>query len=207
MQHPARRVRWLRSIVLPIVAAGLTIAAGTNGSILPGGGPLPEGDSPATDCFVYAEATGSQAVNRRKFLVCEDGDPACDQDGACNGTCRFRARVCPGPFRGSAIQAMVAGCDPPPPLDSLRLSARCPLEQPANLTGSVCGAFVDFDVPLKGRRKLGRGRARCRVRAAATVDGKRRRDSDVFVFACVPPEGGCPASPSGAFIERAAEGR
>ena len=193
MQLPARCVTWLRSIVLPAVAAGLVVAAvASRASTLPGGGPLPDGDSGAVDCYVYAEAAGTHAVTNAKYLVCTDGDPTCDQDGACNGTCRFRARVC-------TRLAGVTGCTAPPSLDSLKLNRRCPLEPPTNLTGSVCGAFVDFDVALKGRSK--RRRARCESRAAAPRSVSKRTDTDVFVFTCVRPKGGCPASPSGAFVE------
>jgi hypothetical protein len=204
MQLPARCVMWLRSIVLPAMAGGLVVAAvASRASTLPGGGPLPEGDSPFVDCYVYAEAAGSHAVTNAKYLVCTDGDPTCDQDGSCNGTCRFRARVC-------TRLAGVSGCTAPPSLASLKLNRRCPLEPPANLTGSVCGAFVDFDVALKGRSQRRRARARCVSRATAggvrsgrrgPASVSRSADTDVFVFTCVPPKGGCPASPSGAFVE------
>jgi hypothetical protein len=193
MQLPGRRVVWLRSLVLPVVAGGLMVATvSSRATILPGGGPQPDGDGPFVDCYVYAEAVGTLAATNSKYLVCTDGDPTCDQDRSCNGTCRFRARVCTR-LRG------VAGCESPPSLDSLRLNQRCPLQRPDNLTGSVCGAFVDFDVALRGRAK--RRHARCVSRAAAPRSVSKRTDSDVFVFTCVAPRGGCPSSPSGAFLE------
>jgi hypothetical protein len=193
MQLPGRRVVWLRSLVLPVVAGGLMVATvASRATILPGGGPQPDGDGPFVDCYVYAEAVGSHAATNSKYLVCTDGDPTCDQDRSCNGTCRFRARVCTR-LRG------VAGCESPPSLASLKLNQRCPLERPANLTGSVCGAFVDFDVALRGRAK--RRHTRCVSRAAAPQSVSKRTDSDVFVFTCVAPKGGCPSSPSGALLE------
>jgi hypothetical protein len=196
MQLPGRCVMWLRTVALPVVAAGLLVAAvASRAAVLPGGGPLPDGDSPRTDCYVYAEAAGSHAVTNAKYLVCTDGDPTCDQDGLCNGTCRFRARLCLA-LRG------VSGCQAPPSLASLKVNKRCPLTAPANLTGSACGAFVNFDVALRGRAKRP-ARDRCVSRGAAPESVSRRTDSDVFVFKCVPPKGGCPASPSGAFLETA----
>jgi len=203
MQRSGARARVIRSIVVPLVAAGILVAAGSSGSLIPGGGPLPNGDSPFTDCFVYADAAGTLAPTNQKFFVCEDGDATCDQDGACNGSCLFTARMCTGLSGSSATQAMVAGCQAPPTLDSLRVNRRCPLEPPAELTGSACGAFVTFQVDLKGRRQRGRNRARCTARARGAFNGRRQTDSDVYVFTCVPRPGGCAASPSGAFVEGA----
>ncbi len=197
MQRPARRAVWLRSLVLPLAVAALTVAAvASRATIMPGGGPLPDGDSLRTDCFVYAEAAGTLPVTNAKYLVCPDGDPTCDQDGSCNGRCLFRARVCLG-----LPEADEEVCAPPPSLERLRLNSRCPLEAPAELTGSACGAFVDFEVALRGRAQRRAGRVRCVSHAAAPPSVSRRTDSDVFVFTCVPPRGGCPASPSGAFVE------
>jgi hypothetical protein len=200
MDGSGSRMRWFRTVALPLVAAGVLVAAGSSGSIIPGGGPLPLGDPPFTDCYVYANAAGTLKPNKQKFLVCEDGNASCDQDRTCNGVCVFTARLCEGLSGSSAAGAMVSGCEPPPGLDRLRVNGKCPIDAPSDLSGSACGAFVTFEVPLKGRRQQKRNRARCTARAAATVDGRRRTDSDVYVFTCVPRPGGCPASPSGAFV-------
>jgi len=195
MQLRRRYVILLRSIVLPALAGGLMIAAVTSrATTLPGGGPPPNGDSPFTDCYVYAEAVGSHPVKDSKYLICTDGDPTCDQDGSCNGSCRFRARVC---LRLTGV----AGCESPPSLESLKLNKSCKLEPPANLTGSACGAFVDFDVALKGPNKRRSARSRCTSRAAAPASVSNRTDTDVFVFRCVAQKGTCGSSPSSAFLE------
>jgi hypothetical protein len=194
MQLPARYGMWLRSVVLPAVAGGLVVVAvASRASTLPGGGPQPTGDSPFTDCYGYASTVGTHAVTNLKYLVCTDGDPTCDQDGTCNGTCRFRGRFCFG-LTG------VPGCTPPPTAGDLKLNRRCPLEAPTGTSGSACGAFVDFDVPLRGPSLRRSTRARCVSRVTAPPSVSRRVDSDVFVFRCVAPQGGCPVSPSGAFL-------
>jgi hypothetical protein len=61
----------------------------------------------------------------------------------------------------------------------------------------VCGAFVDFAVPLKqGGHKLRPARARCLTRARAQRGVKPRTDLDVFVFTCLPRKGTCPPQPT-----------
>ena len=194
-----RRMRAFRTVTVPAVAAVLiAVAAVTSGSVIPGGGPLPLGDAPFTDCYLYVRTNGTLTPNNQKFFVCEDGDPTCDQDRQCDGACTFSAALCEGLAGSSAAQAMVAGCEPPPGLDRLHLSKGCPLDAPEDLGGSACGAFVTFQVELKGSRQQRVNRRRCTARARATVDGKKRVDSDVYVFTCMP---GCQGSPSGAFIE------
>ncbi len=190
---------------MPVAAAAMiAVAAVTSGALIPGGGPLPLGDSPATDCFAYARAAGTLVPNNQKYFVCQDGDAACDQDRTCNGTCLFSAQVCAALSGSSATGAMVsASCTPPPALDKFRVNKACPLDPPASLTGSACGAFVSFPVPLKGRRQQRVNRRRCTARAVATVEGRRRTDSDVYVFTCEP--GPCAGSPSAAFVEPPAE--
>ena len=172
---------------MTLISAASAVAAVTSGSIIPGGGPLPLGDAPFTDCYIYVRTNGTLTPNNQKYFVCEDGDPTCDQDRQCDGACTFNAALCEGLAGSSAAQAMVAG------------SAKgCPLDAPTDLGGSACGAFVTFQVELKGNRQQRVNRSRCTARARATVDGKKRVDSDVYVFTCIP---GCQGSPSGAFLE------
>jgi len=119
-------------------------------------------------------------VRQDKYIDCTDGDPTCDQDRTCNNSCRFRARIC-------THQPNPSHCTFPHSLDSLRVNRRCPLEVPSSLTGSVCGAFVDFDVPLKqGGGNPHPARVRCMSRGKAPRGVKPRTDSDVFVFRCLP---------------------
>jgi hypothetical protein len=185
---------WIRAVVLPAVAGSLVVVAvASRASTLQGGGPQPNGNSPFADCLGYASTVGTHPVTNLKYLVCTDGDPTCDQDATCNGTCRFRGRFCFG-LTG------VPGCTPPPTAGTVRLNRRCPLPAPTGTAGSACGAFVDFDVPLRGRNARRSTRARCVARVTAPLSVSRRADSDVYVFRCVAPKGGCPVSPSGAFL-------
>ncbi len=195
MQRTGRCVAWLRSVLLPAVAGCMIFAAAiaSRAANIPGGGPLPDGNSPFVDCYGYANTVGTHEILNLKQLACTDGDPTCDQDRSCNGTCRFRARFCLG-------LANVAGCTPPPTIDRVRLNKGCPLEAPAGTSGSACGAFVDFEVPLRGAAQRRAGRKRCTAGIRASRSVSDRTDKDIYSFKCVAPKGGCPASPSGAFL-------
>jgi len=71
-------------------------------------------------------------------VVCTDGDPACDRDGAADGTCRFAVNLCagvdvPGCTPGSVSTLDVTGLPlAPPPLPS---------------TPGACGTVSDVVVP------------------------------------------------------------
>ena len=97
-----RRMRAFRTVTVPAVAAVLiAVAAVTSGSVIPGGGPLPLGDAPFTDCYLYVRTNGTLTPNNQKFFVCEDGDPTCDQDG----NAMARAPSAPPSARGSLAAA------------------------------------------------------------------------------------------------------
>ena len=172
---------------VPVVALLSVLTVRSFATILPGGGPLPNGSSVRTDCFLYAEMQGTLAVRQDKFIDCTDGDPTCDQDGQCNGSCTFRARICTG-------QPMPTHCTYPHVLHSVHISRQCPMPAPPTLTGSVCGAFVDFDVPLT--RNGGPRNRRCQASARAEASVRPRLDRDVFVFSCRPRTGPCPVQPA-----------
>lgn len=178
------RLMSLMQTLVPVAAALLLVlAVRSAATVLPGGGPLPDGDVVGSDCYVTAELDGTLPAVNSKFIRCTDGDPTCDRDGRCNGSCLFRARLCTG---SSVSGAMV--CEGPPSLESLQLNRRCPLLPPPSLVGSACGAFVEFAVPLN----QGPRRVRCTTRGTAERGVRPRTDRDVFVFRCVPPTGGCP---------------
>jgi hypothetical protein len=186
------RVRFgsiVRPIVLPLLAAAVVlVSVQSMATTMAGGGPLPDGNALNADCFVYADVAGNHPVKDTKFLQCADGDPTCDQDGTCNGTCVFTARICFG-LKGQTA------CTPPPLLDSVKLNHRCPLTPPTTLQGSACGAFVTFSVPRATKQRPGRRRCTARAKAATSVSG--RVDNDVYVFKCRP----CASSPSGALLK------
>ncbi len=190
--------RWL---VPPVLAICVVLVAMRSGAtILPGGGPKPDGDRVSSDCYTYADVVGTAPAVQRKYLRCTDGDATCDQDMTCNGTCRFRARLCTGLTARPGSGLAAGECEGPPELERYSQLPACPLTPPMALVGSVCGAFVNIDVPLRGSRQQRAGRTRCRSLATAPRGVRPRTDTDVFVFVCLPREGGCPASPSGAFL-------
>jgi len=135
---------------------------------------------------------------------CVDGS-ACDLDETCNGECKFHFRVCINvPDR--------EGCTPPGTLEKLKAKGsvtgvkgsggKIVLEGIEELlTGTVCGAFVDAIVPLKGNESNPKsGKAKVKLDAKAEKGVKPRKDKDKYDLVCEPAPGGCPSA-SGAFVD------
>lgn len=101
-------MRRLAIVVLLLLATRLPAAA-----VVLGGG---LGD---TDCTIGFE--GVSASDGASEVVCTDGDPACDADGAADGSCRFVVRACSGltssgctPRDISSVSIAGLPLDPPP---------------------------------------------------------------------------------------------
>src|SRR5438309_9842288 len=94
-QRPKARMT-TRAVVLALVCSSLPAWA-----LVPGGG------SARSDCYVEWQVTSPDVVaNRGKTGIdCQDGDPACDVDGAQNGSCTLGVSIC-------AFQANVSKCTP-----------------------------------------------------------------------------------------------
>ncbi len=110
-----------------VATALVAFAARAHATVLGGG--LPD-----TDCTVGFG--GVTATAGDSIVMCADGDPACDADGAVNGSCRFQVRICthlPDPE-----------CTPRD-VTSLAV-AGISLDTPGG--GRTCGAFSTADVPL-----------------------------------------------------------
>jgi hypothetical protein len=81
-----------------IVLLAVFLAAGASpaGASCPGSTcSVPGGGNPTTDC--QAEFDGpvlNYPPGRNVAASCVDGDPACDADGAADGTCHFSVSVC-----------------------------------------------------------------------------------------------------------------
>src|SRR5258706_14787850 len=75
-----------RALLLATVISLATLSAPARAALLPGGG------SPRSDCYLEFQVNGHELTARN--VECTDGDPACDLDGACDGTCRFGVAVC-----------------------------------------------------------------------------------------------------------------
>src|SRR4029453_12102518 len=142
-----------------------------------------------TDCRMVF--SGVTATNGSSGVVCRDGDPTCDEDGAEDGTCHFSVAVCTG--------TPPAACSTPPftaitmaGLDLVPPSVRAP--------DGTCGPSLAVAVPV-GTASGATGRARdsgslrdvdyvdlCCVSSAATALDAARCAVEVAL-----PASGCPA--------------
>lgn len=113
-----------------ILACLLVSARGPAAAVVLGGG-LTD-----TDCTVAFD--GVDATAGASGVVCTDGDPGCDRDGAADGSCRFTVRLC--------TRVVAAGCTPRD-VSSLTV-AGLPLEAPAVASGiPTCAAASVVTVP------------------------------------------------------------
>src|SRR5207237_9057690 len=85
--------------------------------------------------------SGRGASTAPSTVTCTDGDPSCDQDGACNDSCTFRVQLC---LNRPGLPACVA----PLSLDSVKPGSL----PPPGLIGENCGSFVDKTVQVRTRR-------------------------------------------------------
>ncbi len=159
--------------------AGVLAIASTGGAVL-----VPGGGSATSDCYVEFDVRGALGTNK---VTCTDGDPACDADGQCQGTCTFEVGVC-------LNQTNVAGCTPTPLKKALAVKG-APLSVVVAADASpVCGPSSSVPVALKGKKRNKRGRKK--IKATAIVTGKPARDADRLVLLCVPRAGDCPTTTS-----------
>jgi hypothetical protein len=193
--------KWVVVIAVGVLGFGFGLR-GAFADIVPGNG---KADS---NCYADLDIDGTDGASidyEKKSTVysCVDGS-ACDLDGACNGECKFHFGVCinvPG----------VEGCTPPGMLQSMKAkgnvtgvkgaSGKVVIDASQLLEGSVCGAYVDAIVPLKGKAsKPKAGKAKVKLKAKAPKGTKPRKDSDKYDLVCEPAPGGCGSS-SGAFVD------
>ena len=110
--------------------------------------------------------------------TCIDGDPACDTDGACDGTCTFLLRLC-------LNRCLVK----PIPLEGLKVKGAT-LEVPTLPTNEpTCGGYVTVPTRLRGR---GRRPGRSIIRMTGLASGRLKVDRDKVVLVCEPRRGSCP---------------
>jgi hypothetical protein len=161
------------------VMAAVVLLDGTSSPIeaelIPGGGPS------ATDCYVELDVAGASGSNK---LACVDGDPSCDVDGQCQGTCTFEIAVC-------LNQTNVAGCTPAAPSKPLTVKGATLVVPASSDASAVCGAPSEVAVALKGKR---RKRGKKKLRVTAVVAGKPAKDTDRLLLRCAPREGACPTT-------------
>jgi hypothetical protein len=193
--------KWMVVAAVGVLGFGLG-PRGASADIVSGNG------KPASNCYAELDidsTSGAVIDYAKKSTVysCVDGS-ACDLDGACNGECKFHFGVCinvPG----------FEGCTPPGMLQKVKAkgnvtgvkgaSGKVVIDTSQLLVGSVCGAYVDAFVPLKGKAdKPKSGKAKVKLMAKAEKGTKPRKDSDKYDLVCEPAPGGC-GSASGAFVD------
>lgn len=160
------RAHVLRSCVWLVVALALALVRPASADIVLGGGAV------ASDCYGALDVRGSAGSRR---VTCVDGDPACDVDGQCQGTCTFEIAVC-------VNRSGVPGCTPRP-LRKPPKVAGAALPVPAPQGGeAVCGPTGTVEVALKGRRRT-RSRTK-KVQLTVVTAGRPRQDSDTVILRC-----------------------
>jgi len=131
----------VRSLVvaLAVVASSLG-AAGVGASSFTrylGGG------NARTDCMLVTDVAGTARGNAAR---CTDGDPACDGDGAVNGTCLFRLRVCLDATARSlprcAADVVTSAVADLPPVEAALQALAMPVETPDTCTADVAVAVA-----------------------------------------------------------------
>jgi len=180
---------------IPLVTAALLLASAF--ATPAGATRVQGGGNPRTDCYAELDVDGAAASGR--VVRCTDGDARCDADGTANDACIFRVAVCVNQDDARPT------CDPPDALTSVTpRRAAAALEVPP-LASSVCGAFVDVEVPVKVRRgghvrRPGKLHLPLVARAAVAP----RVDRDDVILECLPagttPAAGasaCPENPAG----------
>jgi hypothetical protein len=124
-------------------------------------------------------------------VVCQDGDPACDRDGAANGSCEFALGVClnvprapicssPGIASFELLQSQPGGGSPDPNLQQLQAFVTAALP----LSNTACFGPAPVSVPLvttPSGAKPGKRKVKVRVR-----DSSQRAAVDRLVFRCLP---------------------
>ncbi len=176
-------MRRLANAVACALALFAGVAHAADGPFMPFAG----GGAPATDCLLVTEIVGVAAAHDAR---CTDGDPACDADGAANGTCVFRLRLCTNAAGAPAcrpdvvtrVDAQAGG-----PFGALARTA-ADLAMPSDAPGT-CSDPATVAVPARSRVVL---RAR-----ATTASG--RVDRDRVALVCRPR----PGSATFATIQRA----
>src|SRR5438105_926995 len=94
-------------------------------------GLIPGGADVRSDCYVEFDVQGASGSST---VTCMDGDPACDSDGQCTGTCTFRVALCPNQTDPSLPKCTPSSLTAQPIVNGATLN---PVP---DLAGSTCGA-------------------------------------------------------------------
>jgi hypothetical protein len=143
------------------------------------------GGAAKSDCYIVYEDLEITSGNNKS--ECTDGDPSCDTDGQCQGTCSFGITAC---FN----DPNVADCTPTNVTavtvkgTTLNLATLLPTSE------NVCGEQAIVGVPVKKTAK-GAKKGKLKVKVKATSVSKPKTDKDAFTLFCLPrEEGACPTT-------------
>ena len=144
------------------------------------------GGAAKSDCYVvYEGLTINKGANKSE---CTDGDPACDTDGQCQGTCSFGITAC-------VNSTSVAGCTPSNTTAITVNGATLNLPTLPTSETDACGNEAIIAVPTRTTAK-GAKKGKLAVKVTATSVSKPKKDKDKFTLFCLPREGECPPQPS-----------
>jgi hypothetical protein len=129
----------------------------------------------------YAEFDVAGATTTDKHQTCTDGDPTCDTDGQCQGTCTFFIQLC-------VNQTNVTGCTPSA-FKKRGVHVKGHLLPVPVTTGTeaACGDGMPITVPVHGKT----GRRKLEVRANTT--GSPPREKFFLFLTCKRRTDACPA--------------
>ncbi len=170
---------------------------------------IPGGGSSKNDCYTawvsnnpgnvpFLDSRGAVSALQQ----CTDGDPQCDFDGALDGSCTFRIRVCANTASNTAV------CEPggrlrewtlrsPTVTQAARHPALAAIRDallgavPSSIVGpeilDVCSDFVPLTLPLRGSPGAFKP-AKVVLKTTATLYSGGR-DSDKLIMRCLPAAG------------------
>lgn len=154
---------------------GMLVAGVSHAGLIPGPG--------KTGC--YAEFDVAGATDTKNHQMCTDGDPTCDTDGQCQGTCTFFIQLC-------VNQTNVTGCTPSAFKKPVRVKGHLLPVPVTTGTEAACGDAMPITVPLKtrGKKKIA-GTRKLEVRA--NTSGSPPREKAFLFLKCLPRTDACPA--------------
>ena len=163
------------ALCLGVGCLGMLVAGVGHAGLIPGPG--------RAGCYAEWDVAGATTTSAHQS--CVDGDPTCDTDGQCQGSCTFFIQLC-------VNQTNVASCKP----SAFNTKARRPLRVKGNLlplpaltgTEAACGDAMPIEVPINHGRS---GKRKLEVRANTT--GSPPREKSFLFLTCNKRTDACPA--------------
>ena len=153
---------------------GMLVAGVSRAGLIPGPGKT-------TGCYAEFDVAGATTTDNHQ--TCTDGDPTCDTDGQCEGTCTFFIQLC-------VNQTNVTGCAPSAFKKPVRVKGHLLPVPVTTGTEAACGDGMRITVPVHGKT----GRRKLEVRANTT--GSPPREKAFLFLICKRRTDACPASGS-----------